>query len=46
MSILLPGIRKTLRLAEHGSAEQFNSKLESSNQFLIVLGNIVIEHKK
>lgn len=46
MSLLLPGVRKTLRFAEHGSAEQFNSELESSNQFLIVLGNIAIEHKK
>lgn len=45
MSLSLPGIRKKLRFAEHGSAEQFNSKLESSNQFFIMFGNIVIEHK-
>jgi len=43
ISLLLAGTRRTLRLVEHGSAEQFNSKLKSSNQFLIVLGNIVIE---
>lgn len=45
MSLSLPGIRKKLKLGEHGSAEQFNSKLESSNQFFIVFGNIVIKHK-
>lgn len=46
ISLLLAGTRRMLRLAEHGSAEQFNSKLKSSNQLLIVLGNIVIESEK